>query len=60
MTDQERVNNLVELRKWAIEKYERLDRVQPTAQMTHKEVAALLETVVHSIDDLIRDKVTFA
>ena len=60
MTEHERVQNLVELRKWAIEKYERLDRVQPTAQMTHREVAVLLETFVNSIDDLIKDRVNFA
>jgi len=60
MTEQERINNLIELRKWAIEKYEQLDRVQPTAQMTHREVAVMLETIVNSIDDLIKDKVTFS
>lgn len=59
MTDDKRVQNLLELRKWVIDQYNRLDRVQPSAQMTHKEVATIYETIVNSIDDLVRDKVTF-
>jgi len=60
MTDMERVENLLELRKWAIGQYNKLDRVQPTAQMTHKEIAVIFETLVNSLDDLVRDKVTFS
>ena len=43
MNDADRVQNLLELRKWAIEQYSKLDRVQPTAQMTHKEIALILK-----------------
>ena len=57
----EDIQRLAELRKYAIECYESLDgRDSPTAVMKQQDVGKLMESIVRSIDDLIRPYVNFS
>lgn len=48
-------DKLAQLRTYMVGEYRKLDRVQPTSQITHKEVSLVYETLVNSVDDLLKD-----
>ena len=59
MTNEE-TNRLVQLRTFAIEAYKALDgRGEPAAVVKQTEVAHTLESIIKSIDDLLKDYVGF-
>ena len=60
--DIEDVKRLVKLRQYVIKRYGGLDDIRsaPSAIMRQSETAEILETIVRSIDDLIRDEVNFS
>ena len=55
------VKNLVNLRSFVIERYNNMldGRGEPAAVIKQQDVAGVLETVVNTIDDLIKEYVTF-
>jgi hypothetical protein len=57
--DSNKVEMIVQLRQWVIDRFAELQVNQPTAQITHKEVGQSLETIIRSLEDLIRDDVNF-
>tara|TARA_R100000008_G_C3508961_1_gene127793 strand:+ start:488 stop:673 length:186 start_codon:yes stop_codon:yes gene_type:complete len=56
------VKRLVKLRQYVIKKYNALDDIRsaPSAIMRQSETAEILETIVRSIDDLIKEEVNFS
>ncbi len=56
--DSESVQMIVQLRKYVISEHKKLIN-EAAATMTHREVADILSTVIHSIDDIVREFVTF-
>ena len=54
------VKMLLELRKYAISEYEKLEhRGNPTAMMREMETGYVLSSVVQSIDDILKPHVSF-
>jgi hypothetical protein len=59
MKDSE-VQNLINLRSFIIQQYNALDgRGEPAAVIKQQEVAGILETVVNTVDDLLKGYVKF-
>jgi|ETNvirenome_6_85_1030632.scaffolds.fasta_scaffold00122_63 hypothetical protein len=56
------VSRIVKLREYIIKEYNRLESVStaPNALMKQSEAALTLETIVRSIDDLIKENVNFS
>ncbi len=52
------LNMIVKLRSYAISEHRKLIN-EPAATMTHQDVSNILSTIIFSIDDLIKDSVTF-
>lgn len=48
-------DKFAQLRQYIISEYRKLDRVQPASQTTHKEVSLVYESIVNSMDDLLKD-----
>ena len=51
---------ILQLREWTMEQYGKLPPNTPSAQVTRKEYADTLETVIRSIDDIVREHVNFS
>ena len=60
--NQDDVKKIVQLRRHLISEYRKLNdpSTAPNAIMSEKSVAAMLETTIRSLDDLIKDKVNFS
>ena len=60
MKDNE-IQNLVSLRSFVIERYNNMldGRGEPAAVIKQQDVAAVLETVINTVDDLLKDYVKF-
>jgi len=57
--DNESIKMLAELRKHVVTRYEKLDKENPSAVMKENDCALELETVIKSLDDLMRPYVKF-
>jgi|ETNvirnome_2_300_1030623.scaffolds.fasta_scaffold00021_97 uncharacterized protein YutE (UPF0331/DUF86 family) len=54
------LNDLIKLREFVISRYDKLDgRTESSAMMKQDEVAFDFETIVRSIDDLLKNDVKF-
>ena len=59
--EKENVQRLAELRRYVIECYSSLDgKDSPTSVIKQQDVGSTLETIVRSIDDLLRPYVNFS
>ena len=60
MKDNE-IQNLVNLRSFVIERYNNMldGRGEPAAVIKQQDVAAVLETVINTVDDLLKNYVKF-
>ena len=60
--ERDTINKLVQLRQHMIGQYDRLDgnNEVSTAVMKQNDVALMLETLIKSVDDLLRDHVNFS
>ncbi len=54
-----KIEMLVQLRQWVIDQYGELHLNVPTAQLTHKEVGQSFETIIRSLEDVLKDQVNF-
>ena len=50
---------LAALRKHVVQEWEKLDKVNPVAVKKEAEVAVQLETIIRSLDDLLKPHATF-
>ena len=58
--NKDEVQNLVKLRQFVIDEYRSLDGArEPAAMIRQTDVARTYETIVKSLDDLIKEYVTF-
>jgi len=53
------VQMLAELRKHVVKEWEKLDKVNPVAVQKEAEIAVRLETIIRSLDDLLKPHATF-
>tara|TARA_Y100000310_G_C20638794_1_gene792709 strand:+ start:1598 stop:1786 length:189 start_codon:yes stop_codon:yes gene_type:complete len=53
------VEMVAELRKHVVKQWERLDRVNPVAVMKEAEMALELETIIRSLDDILKPHAKF-
>jgi len=56
----ETIEMLAELRKHAVQTYEKLDRQNPAAVLKEADFALELATIIKSLDDIMKPHVTFA
>ena len=58
--DKQKLNMLLQLRKWVIEQHNALDGAgNPQSLCKQTDVAEMLSSVIKSIDDIVKDDVTF-
>jgi hypothetical protein len=56
--DPDKLRMVLQLRQWVIDRFAELQVNQPTAQITHKEVGLTYESIIRSLEDLVKDDIT--
>jgi hypothetical protein len=54
--DPDKLRMVLQLRQWVIDRFAELQVNQPTAQITHKEVGLTYESIIRSLEDLVKDE----